>query len=377
MADSPKSDTNASRRRFLKYAGAGVVALAAAGIGGYEVYNNYLAPKPPLTIAWWGGSELDALQPAIQQFKQETGSDVNVILHSGGSSNTIPKIAAAWPNVVIDLIGISTSGGLKLAQQGFSIPLSATDVPALSNYPDNLYVKFNGTNASVAFATVSTVIVWRNDKIQDPITSFHDLMRPELKKHVAVGDPTGGAGMYLLSWCLDYGGDENNVDPGFTALQQLGQQGNLAMVWSEEPFALNAMQSGDIWAMEYSDYGTGGLIAKNAAQYSNISILKNPAGGKAVFDADTLAIINGPRKDLAMKFADIFLAPDMQAKFAPVNGEAPANPLTPMDPTLEPWVNSGADLKKYGYFANRQTVAANIDSWAQRFDQQIRPLVSA
>ena len=88
------------------------------------MYNNYLAPKPPLTIAWWGGSELDALQPAIQQFKQETGSDVQVVLHSGGSSNTIPKIAAAWPNVVIDLIGISTSGGLKLAQQGFSIPLS-------------------------------------------------------------------------------------------------------------------------------------------------------------------------------------------------------------------------------------------------------------
>ena len=369
-----------TRRKYLKYGGAGVAVavVAVAGYGAYEVLRP--KPKPKLTIAWWGGSELDALKPTIEEFKTQTGSEVEIILHGGGgSAGTIPRIAAAWPEVVIDIIGISTHGALKLAGEGYSIPLTAADIPELKDYPEDLYIKYDGETRAVVFATVSVVIVYRNDKVKEPIKSFHDLLRPELKGRVAVGTATGGAGMYFLSWALDFGGDEYNVDSGFDALKRLGEMGNLAMIWSEEPYALTAMEAGDIWAMEFSDYGTGGWIARKAAagEYPYLAVVKNPAAGKSVYDGDTLAIINGPRKELAKQFARIFLRADMQEKFAPVCGEAPSNPMTPVDPVLAPWINSGAELKKYGYFADRAQVVKNIDEWASRFDKEIRPLVKA
>ena len=352
------------------------MAVAAVGIGGYEVYENYLAPKP-LTIAWWGGAELTAMTPAFNAFTQQTGSSVQTVIHQGGSANTIPKIAAAWPNVIIDIIGISPSGALQLAEQGYSIPLTASDIPSLSLYPDNDYVKYQGNVMSCLFASDSSIIVYRTDKISTPITSHHDLLRPELKGHVGIGEPAIASGAYLISWCLDFGGSESNVDPGFTALKQLGEQGNLALIWQEESDALNAMVSGDIWAMQFSDYGTGSLVAPNPSQYPYIKVVKNPAAGKCVFQGDTLAIINGPRKQLAMKFADIFLSSSIQAQFAPVNGEPPTDPQVTLDPSLAPWVNSGAELKQYGYFSDVATVVQNISSWKTRFDQEIRPLLTS
>jgi len=225
-------------------------------------------------------------------------------------------------------------------------------------------------------ATDSAIIVYRTDKITEPITSFHDFMRPELKKRVAIGKAGMGGAYQLLAWALDYGGSENNIEPAFTALKQLGQAGNLAMIWEEEPFALNGITSGDIWAMEYSDYGTGGLVAHNAAQYPYLKMVKNPSAGKVVFQGDTLAIINGPRKDLAFKFSDIFLSPEMQSKYATLNGEPPANPMTPLDPVLAPWVNTGQDLKNWGYFADPNVIVQNMSAWSDRFDKEIRPLVS-
>ena len=369
--------TNVSRRRFLKYAGAGAVALAAAGIGGYEVYENYLAPKPPLTLAWWGGPELTAMTPAFNAFQQQTGSTVQTVLHQGGSANTIPKIAAAWPNVIIDIIGISVAGTLMLAQQGFAIPLSSSDISALSLYPNNDFVNYNGNPYSVIFASDSAIVVYRNDKISTPITSLHDLLRPELKGHVGIGEPSIASGAYLLSWCLDYGGNEKNVDPGFDALKQLGEMGNLALIWQEEADALNALASGDIWAMQFSDYGTGSLVAPNPSQFPYMSVVKNPAAGKTLFNGDCLAIIDGPRKQLAETFANIFLSSSIQAQFAPVNGEPPTNPQVQLDPKLAPWVNSGAELAQYGYFPDPSVVVSNMSSWKSRFDQEIRPLLSS
>jgi len=387
-----KSETNVSRRTALKYLGAGVAGVVVGGIGGYALGTSSV-PTPgaplqttatvtapqngPMTLAWWGGPELDGLNPVFSEFKKQTGADVQVIVHSGGSANIIPKIAAAWPNVYIDSTGINGNGAYSLADQGFTVPLTASDMPNMSQYADNTHVVYNGKTYGMIFATNSCVIVYRSDKVSQPITSLRDLLRPELKGKVAIGDPSVAAGTYLIAWALEYGGDEKNIDPGFAALKQLGDMGNLSMIWSDEPVALSSLASGEVWAMEYCDYGTGGYVAPNAAQYPWLKIVRNPAAGKSPFWGDAFAITNGPRQDLAKKFWDIFLSQDMQAKFAPVNGEPSTHPGVAVDPKLAPWINGPAELAQYGYRPDLATIVHNWSDWKTRFDKDIRPLVKA
>lgn len=390
-----KSEKNISRRNALKYAGAGALAIAA-GIAGYELGTS--APPPAttgtatatvtaptvtapatgaMTLAWWAGPELDALNPAFAEYRKQMNEEVAVVIHSGGSANIIPKIAAAWPRVYIDSTGVNGNGVYALADQGFTIPIDASAIPSMGEYDPKSYVTYKGKAYGMYFATNSCVLVYRADKVTEPMTSLADMMRPELKGRVGIGEPTVAAASYLLAWALQNGGSETNIDPAFSILKQLGEMGNIGLIWADEPVALNALASGEVWALQYCDYGTGGYLAPNLNQYPWAKIVKNPAAGKAVFWGDAFTIVNGPRQDKAKKFFDIMLRQDIQAQFAPVNGMPSTHPKVGVDPKLAPWVNTAAELAQYGYVPDLAAVVKDWSAWKARFDKEIRPLVKA
>ncbi|MEM2003462.1 MAG: extracellular solute-binding protein [Nitrososphaerota archaeon] len=348
---------------------AAVVIIAGGGIGVY--LWTITAPKEPIVVATWGGSFAEITTSIGEEFQTQYNRPVALELHGGPSAVVISKIKSTWPTVKIDVVMVAPAVAVQLYREGYLVELSESNLPVLRDIPDPLELKVDGKIIGAPLYYISYGIVWRTDIVKKPIRSYDDLYDPSLKGLIAVPHPTYGTGDWLINFALWKGGNEKNIKPGLDAVEELAKLGNIGVVYSSEADAIRAIATGEA-AVGILAAGNIYELYRQGVPIEAIFVIP---GTKTVVVADVIAVVNGPRKDDALRFVDFFLRGDHQERFSKAVGLPPANSKASADPEVMRWNLKPEEVSMVGYMPDPQYKAEKIDEWVSWWDSTIAPLL--
>ncbi len=350
-----------------------IIVLVVAGGGVY--YFFYLAQPSyagkTLRVMTWGGDLLTAAKIAATEFTKQTGANVTFILHSGGSAAALAKFAAETPDYETDVYFAAPAPVITAAQKGYTVPLTAADIPNLANVPDLFKMTVNGQVYGIK--ATSTVVTWgyRTDFIKGPINAFADLLNPAYKGKLAIPPPTFAPGRALTFLSLWKGGSEYNIAPGFTAAQQIATQGLIGTVYSSDADMTRLLSTGQAWAV----LGPAADAYEAAKAGAPVAIVKGFSDTKLPTDHIVLSVLNTPQKALAMKFVNAMLDPKINGQYASFIGDSPNVPGASISENLSSWTLTPTELVKYSYPVNDTYISANLNDWNNKWETTVLPLV--
>lgn len=348
-----------------------VVIVVVVALGAYYFVAPQLAPQRTLRVMTWGGDLLEAAKFAGNEFTKQTGVQVTYILHSGGSAAALAKFQAEAPNYEADVYFAAPAPEIVAAQNGWLVPLTASDIPNLNSIPDIFKQSRGGTVYSVLATVTVTTWGYRTDHIQGPITSMSQLINPAYKGKLAVPPPTFAPGRALILMSLWKGGDQYNIEPGFQAANQLASDGYIGSVFSSDADMSSLLTTGRAWAV----LGPAGNVYAAAKQGAPVAIARTLSDAKLPTDAIVIGALNTPQQDLAKKFINVLLSPGIISQYCNTIGDSPTNPNAQVNATIAPWVVSPSDLSKFAYTVNDTWVGSQITKWENRWETEILPLI--
>jgi putative spermidine/putrescine transport system substrate-binding protein len=189
----------------------------------------------------------------------------------------------------------------SLRKEGFFEKLDLTKVP---NYND-LYPLAKSSGGWGAIGAVSPIgIGYRTDLVKTKPKAWKDLWNnPEFKGKIGLYNYANSAGKMTLALASKiYGKDQYDVDAGFAALRKLGKV-------IQVDFNLStAMASGEIVVAPF-DFGEISRLRKQGLPVDCVI----PEEGMIMFDQTINILANGPEKELAYRYANFLLSPEVQA----------------------------------------------------------------
>jgi len=279
----------------------------------------------------------------------------------------IQMIAAQRASPKIDLVMATSQDATTAFDDGLLAPLDPAQVPSLARLPD--FGIPRDANGQAMFAGIWVYpygIVYRTDKVKQPIACWKDLWRSDLLNKVAVSSPRYMNGLFLLMSNRIAGGTEEDVTPGLTLIKQMGR--NLLAVSDDSASQQRLLAQGEAWAAPMVSSAAYKLIDEGVKASFVIPCEGAPAG------MDVIALVkNAPHPQAAVHFMDFFLRADVIAnvtrelKITPVNREAK------LTPEHARYTVSGDDFSKLIRFDERTSIT-NRAAWQDQWDRQISPM---
>jgi putative spermidine/putrescine transport system substrate-binding protein len=198
-----------------------------------------------------------------------------------------------------------------------------------------------------------------------PLTSWNDLLRPELKGRVVIRNITSSYGLYaLLMLARANGGSDTNVEPGFAKMKDLASN-VISFPTSHGPLAQMTLQ-GDAWVGVTGMGEMQDFIDKKAP----LKYFVPKEGSIAMVEA--AGVVKGaPHAKLAQQFIDELTSPEGQRMMAVSQSWLPTNKKTPIDESVKSRIpldfDKPIDLKVVDFDA----VMANREKWNERFSKDI------
>ncbi|MBM7867420.1 extracellular solute-binding protein [Heliobacterium gestii] len=329
-------------------------ALAGCGGPAKETSSQSTAPAATSEFKMLEG---DALKGAIQKegkiisygmpdswanWKEswEVFSGKYGVIHTDtdmSSAEEIAKFKAEKDNPVADLGDIGIGFGAKAKAEGVSAAYKNkywNEIPDWAKDPDgNWCVWYTG----------STSFLVNTKLVKNVPTSWADLLKPEYKGQVVLGDPTKAnqAMMGVLSAAFANGGDESNIQPGIEFLAKLAKAGNLKPI----DLSVANIQKGEVPIAVLNDFNALGykdqlkmdelkvVIPSDGSAISAYVCMINkvaphPYAARAMVDhilSDEGQILLA--KGFARPIRDVKLPADVQAKLLPKEAYKASRPI--------------------------------------------------
>jgi putative spermidine/putrescine transport system substrate-binding protein len=345
------------------------ILTVAAAIFLAEYSNAWAQTQPTeLVVAAWGGKFKEGWDKSlIPDFERRYG--VKIVWSVGqNSGGTLAKILAQKDNPQIDVALLDVGPHSQAVALGL---VEKLDLARLPNSKDLYDLAFEPDNYGINFAISGTGLIY-NTKVfgasnWQPLTSWLDLFRPELKGRIAVHSVRSSSGVdLLLAFSRMGGGGERNVDPGFAKLKEL-KPSLLTIVISGNELA-PLLQQEEIVASSLSidDYST--MVAKGLP----VKFVW-PKEGSYGFN-ETATIVKGrppASQDLAYKFIDMLLSKEEQENSAKYIGFGPLNKTVELPPDIAEKVVYGADTLKRLNATNWPIVNQSRAAWIDRWSKEI------
>jgi putative spermidine/putrescine transport system substrate-binding protein len=311
------------------------------------------------------GFNLDVIEQNIK-IPFEEMYDVEIIYDTGNNSDRLAQLAELGENSEVDVIHLAgifphRAKALELFQ--------AIDPELLESY-DELYEWAQdplGDSMGVAYAINSHALAYRSDLIEDPITSWNDLLREDLTGFVSVPDMSttfGPATIIMMGYAA--GGDpedfEDYTEKGWEQMPALVDQIVTGYIRSSELVAL--YQEEEVWASPYSSFARGNLI--NTELPIEFVIPEEGAVGDPITVSITAASDN---VELAHKYIDFIISHDVQLQEATDLIDSPTNMTVEVPEEQAALLTYGDELLGSLVFMDQTALVDVIDEWLERWNE--------
>jgi putative spermidine/putrescine transport system substrate-binding protein len=264
-----------------------------------------------LVVSIWGGSWRDLVaQTAAKKFRQQTGAEVEFV--TGGTIDRLNKAKLAKGNPESDITFTTSHVGWLYATDGLFETLDLAKVPNAKDLVEQAKISpFHiGTWAYVY------TIGYRPDLMKGvKFESWADLWKPEMRGKLAA--PDFDPSHIIAVAAMLSGGDAATWEKGQAKLKEL--KPNFKAFYTNDANSQQLIANGETPVQV--------ILSMNAHYMAGEGVpieLVVPKEG-AILGIDAAGIMKGSKKvDLAYKFIDAVLDPEVQAEIAKLKKGSPA-----------------------------------------------------
>jgi len=350
------------RRPFKKAVIVATAALAStAGLAACGS-DSGAEGSQTLVVASFGGSFDEAqTKVVVAEFEKRYDAKVKLVVAQGNQALTKLKTQGAKSG--FDVVQFSGGQETEAARLGLIAPIDPKLMPNAAKVVDQ--AKRNGGEYPPAYAFNTTGILYNTEKVKTAPTSWDDLGDPKYKGRVGLPDISVTAGLnLLLSLAHMNGGDENNVDPGFTALKKIVP--DAYTVYRDGPTMTQLFAQNQI-VMGVFDSGYGYLLNKQQGLPVKFSI---PSEGAVLYGLVADVVKGSKQAKLAQQFVDLMLDPEIQVAFAKEAGYTPTSSEAELPADLAEALPIQSALDRM-FTTDPEVVNAGRPKWTEEWNQVV------
>jgi len=317
--------------------------------------NDFKGEK--LVVGVWGGTIEQVLRDAVvTPMEDEYGCQIELVL--GGTADRKAKLYAEAGNPSMDVLFLNIFESKQAIDNGVAEPVDTS----LSNF--NQLYDFAQTGG-YGMSIMGLGIVYNNDLVKTPITSWKDLWRDDLKGKVAFPNYPGFEGDGLINataqaWGLDI---KTQSDQVFAKLAELKP---VPLFYSNLDELFLEMKQGTILAAPlFNSYANDYIDQGYPVQFVY------PSDPGAILAKDTIVIAKGTKHDaLAKEFVNRCISVDTQTAYAEKIFFGPCNKDVVLPDDVASKLVYGDNVKKlvsldWDYILTQQ------DNWTEMWNRQL------
>ena len=311
-----------------------------------------------LVVGIWGDvQEALVREHVIPAFEEETGATVELIL--GGSSDRYAKLYAEVDAPSMDVMYLNMTQTEQATADDMILPV---DPEVVTNYETLYDLAKCGNGYGVAFNAIG--LMYHTDVFEEAPTSWSVMWEEEYAGKVAPYVFPGTQGTaFLVMAAKTFGGDENNIDPGFEAIAQLKP---FPMIGDGIPELNQAFLDGTVVLAPQTD----GYVYAAKDEGLPVDFVIPEEG--AVLGMNCAVIPkNTQNADLAKIWINYHLDQACQQGYAEDLYYGPTNSAVVLDDELAAKVIYGEEEVAGLYALQNSVVSANQDAWAERWNTEI------
>ncbi|UCH24359.1 MAG: ABC transporter substrate-binding protein [Trueperaceae bacterium] len=316
-----------------------------------------------VAVSTWGFG-MDLIDKNVTNTFEEAFS-TEILYDLGNNADRITKIELRKDNPNIDAVEFAPTFALRAANEGLLETIDYSRIEGL----DELHewaVDPLGNGMGVGFTIYSYGIVYRTDKISEPITSWQDLWREDLSGKVSLPNITTTQGpSTVVMASRAWGGDENNPDVGFEKLAELSET-NVVTFYARSSELISLFQQEEVWAAPVLRFAWGSL------QQTGLPLTwVAPAEGSVGF-VNTISIVKGaPNLDGAYDYINHKLSHDVQSAQALDLVDSPVNATVDVPAEQAASLTYGDEEIGNLIFLDYNYLLSVEEEWISRWNEEI------
>ena len=333
-----------------------LAAAAALGISTLGVPAAQAQEKKQLVISLWGFNGDKIEEHVLAPFKAK--ENVEIVLETGNNADRLNKVKIRGGSDV-DVIYLTDAFSQTGIDEGLFMPIDKTKVPNM----EGLYEVAKGAQGDYgpAYTVGNISIVYDASKVK-PITKWEDLWREDLKGQIALPEisTTGGPLMVIAAAKAAGVNPYEQTDEAFAKLAEL--RPSVAKAYKSGSELINLFSTGEATVGITQDFVLGRLSqAVPSVEFADLD-----DGSFAVFNTVNV-VANSDNKELAQKFVNWVLDPELQKTLAVERVDAPIVASVELtDEEAKGWTYGEAQLNKLTRVDYSKLNAAKTD-WADRW----------
>ncbi|APG14954.1 hypothetical protein BKD09_42205 [Bradyrhizobium japonicum] len=200
------------RRTFLT---CGTVAAAGALAAPYVHAQSKKFAGITLRINGYGGLYDETFMKSVGVPLEEKYG-LKIQFNSGATGSDLIRLIANKDNPPYDMYMADSAVMVELLKAGVIEEIKQSDVPNIKRILPG-FREYD--DYGVPFNVASVIPVFSSKYIKQPLTSYSDFARPDLRNRVVIPAPTQDtASLYLLGLAEENGGSITNMEPAFQIL---------------------------------------------------------------------------------------------------------------------------------------------------------------
>ena len=346
-----------------------LVLLAATSL-------SVLAQEEPQTlVVSTFGFNLDVIEENVTRPFEEM-YNVDVVYETGNNAERLTRLESLGAESDVDVVHFAGAYTQRAKEAGLLQPI---DPALLENY-DELYSWAQdplGDNAGIAYAINSYLLMYRSDLIEEPLTSWADLLREDLAGYVTIPDIAttfGPATLIMLNRALTSDGSEATPEAGeaveidyeaeaaWEALPALAE--NLVTTYRVSSEMVTLVQQEEAWAAPYASFTIANLL-DTGLEIERVVPVEGIVGDPIVVSITA----NADNVELAHRYVDWIISHDVQEAEALDLIDSPTNMTVELPEDICMLLPCGDELIDSLIFLDQAILEENLDAWIERWNE--------